>query len=195
MTKILFAVLCILFITACTDKNSTNTTSAESFYPETAICNYTFECNSEINVKGNVVYTENDSLVFSNAFVAKAGNSEWTFSDLLKKINSKDTLFLKDTLLTESMITKITNQHHFDFKLNINDQRFFASNEQDLNVLVEDAYYRCSTDLCCEHFLTDSIDKLTDISNIGKLKNLINEGKSTCKLTNTECKKDQYITD
>lgn len=194
MTKALFALFFILIITACSDNNSTNAASAVNVNSENTICDYTFECNAEINVKGNVVYTKSDTLVFSKAFVAKAGNSDWAFSDLLRRINnSKDTLILKDTLLTESMISKI--QHHFDFKLNLNDQIAFASNEQDLDVIAEDAYYRCSTDVSCKYLLTDPIDKLTDISNFWNLKSLINEGKSTCKLTNTECQKDQYVTD
>ena len=216
MNKIIFSLLGILLITACSDDSSSdakNPASTGNDNNEVSSCDYTFECESAIHVKDGVLYTSNDSIVFSGPFLHTARRDDWTLSDFMNRLEESywSSFTLKDTLLTETQVKE--KQHHVAFKLSTDDQITFAlySDQESILSFVTDSYNECRQDPNCYimyqarldgtenplngEIVIDSTSIKNDIQNFMKLRALDLEGESTCKLTNTKCKKDQYVTD
>ncbi len=208
MNKIIFSLLGILFITACSDDSSSdakNPASTGNDNNEVTSCDYTFECESAIHVKNSVLYTDNDSIIFSGPFLHTATKDDWKLSSFMKRLEETywTSFTLKDTLLTETQAEE--NQHHAVFKLSADDQITFASfsNQESILSFVTDSYNECKQDPYCylmyqvrlDGSAIDSTSIKNDVQNFTKLRSLNLEGESTCKLTNTKCKKDRYVTD
>ena len=221
--KFIFSLLGILLFSACSgDSNngSVNQTSLGSGNNEVSSCNYTFGCESAtfesgstLHVKDGILYTNNDSIVFSGPFLYMAKQDDWTLSDFMKRL--EDTYWtsftLKDTLLTEAQVEE--NLHYAGFKLTTADEIIFGmfSTQEEILFFVTKAYNECKQDPNCylmyqarldgtENPLNgeveiDSTSIKNDVQNFTKLRTLDLEGYSNCKLTSTKCTKDRYVTD
>lgn len=250
MNKIIFSLLGILLITACSDDNES--TSATN--NEVTSCNYSFKCENEPNiyVENEKIYTSNDSIFFTNILIEMASIDNWNLNDFINRLSESywKSFTLNDTLLTETQISNF--QHHSIFKLTESDQKFFSSisSLEKIQAFVEKTYNACKEDIKCVTMNQDALNyeydnepedsqiyssasgwdiapepqpsKQTeennsinsnsnrlgkpettngfnpisrDIENLEKLSKLNFEGESTCKLVDTNCKKDRYVTD
>lgn len=207
MKKILLTLFSIILITACSDDNSASTTTTTGSN-DTKICDYTFECELDIVVKDNKIYTKDDSIVFSDPFFTYARRDNWKLSDFINRLSASSTTFtIEDTLLTE---IQVENIHHLPSEWDEQDEITFATYQDDLSIraMIKSAYNECMEDSECyqkNHCLFyDDIDGcnetdyigIDDKSNFQKISNkdfLKNE--STCKLIDTKCRTNNYVVD
>lgn len=201
MNKIILVLLGMVLITACSDDGNygaVNQASTGSGNNEVTSCNYTFECESDIQVKNGVIYTSNDSIVFSVLFLYRGKHDDWTLSNFMKRLEETygTSFTLKDTLLTETQIKE--KQHKAAFELSMVDNLVFATDcfQAGTQALVEYNYEECRNNPACylmyqaslEDEATRNADLSRDVENFTKLCSLDLKSESTCKLTNTECK-------
>ena len=201
MNKIILVLLGMVLFTACSDDGNygaVNQASTGSGNNEVTSCNYTFECESDIQVKNGVIYTSNDSIVFSDLFLYTGKKDNWTLSNFMKRQEEsyRTSFTLKDTLLTESQVKE--KQHKAAFELSMVDNLVFAIDcqQEEAQALVAYNYEECRTEPSCYAKFQDRLedeaktnaDQSSDVENFMKLCTLGLEGESMCKLTNTECK-------
>ena len=202
MNKIILVLLGTVLFTACSDDGNygaVNQASTGSGNNEATSCNYTFECESDIQVKNGVIYTSNDSIVFSGQFLYKGKHDDWTLSNFMKRLEETygTSFTLKDTLLTETQLKE--KQHKAAFELSMVDFLVFAIDcqQEDTYALVTNSYDECrKNDPACyvmyqaslEDEATINAEISRDVENFTKLCSLDLKRESTCKLTNTECK-------
>ena len=184
--KKLLAALSILSIVACSDNSSTTSASNDG----ATSCNYTFECDSKIHVKNNKIYFENDSIVLSGIFLNHFLEETWSMKDFMNRLENVywASTTLKDTLLTETQVAE--NEHHSSFILMPPDEDKlikYNSTQNDAGCYIQ---YQA-------RLQNPDNDKIRDAENWLKLVSIKNDltGESICKLANTECKKERYVTE
>ncbi|SHK89668.1 hypothetical protein SAMN05720487_105183 [Fibrobacter sp. UWT2] len=198
--KKLLAALSILSIVACSDNSSTTSASNDG----ATSCNYTFECDSKIHVKNNKIYFENDSIVLSGIFLNHFLEETWSMKDFMNRLENVywASTTLKDTLLTETQVAE--NEHHSSFILMPPDEdKLIKYNSTDAILpIIEQTYQSCQNDPGCyiqyqARLQNPDNDKIRDAENWLKLVSIKNDltGESICKLANTECKKERYVTE
>ena len=206
MIKLLFAAT-ILFIVACSD-DSSNTAEAYQKNNTVLNCNYTFECKhaSEIIFDNNIIYTNNDSIVFTDLFqntlAMQSIDGIWALSSFMQRMkeNCTKTYSLNDTLLTEAQVIE-QEQKQISFLTSVDDELIFMSynDYEHIFSLVQRTYQQCNQDPICTATYYDILKSdsaiASDVINFQKLRNLILEDESICKLSNTECNREKIVTD